>query len=95
MLFRVPDKVDLRQGLGAPLVKGVNDHHHLVSPLCCLGGRQRGRHPATRRGGRLGAPVLLAATEVELDVLPVGGWEGPAAHLLQQALEVALIPMSE
>ena len=42
-----------------------------------------------RRGGRLGAPVLFAALEIELDVLPVGCREEPAAHLLQRALEVA------
>ena len=75
--------------------------------LCCLsaGSRQPGprgrlclfqiRARPARGGHGPVAPVLLAAPEVELEVLPVGLRKRLLAHLVQQRLEVALIPSSE
>ena len=37
---------------GSPLSRGGNDHHHLVSPLCCLGGVQGAAGPGSSQPGR-------------------------------------------
>ena len=43
----------------------------------------------TRRGLGIVLPVGLAATEVELQMLPVGSWEALALDFQQQRFEIA------